>query len=107
MTGDGAVRVAETGGPGGRTARLAPEGVVRDDVAGLREPERETPARRGVQDEHLAVRRARVHREIGTVDADDALLGVKIAARPRVPASFFVTIAYMCWACRRQTATFR
>jgi len=29
------------------------------------------------------------------------LLGVKIAARPRVPASFFVTVAYMCWACRR------
>ena len=29
------------------------------------------------------------------------LLGVRIAARPRVPASFFVTIAYMCWACRR------
>ena len=29
------------------------------------------------------------------------LLGVKVAARPRVPASFFVTIAYMCWACRR------
>lgn len=33
------------------------------------------------------------------------LLGVKIAARPRVPASFFVTIAYMCWACRRCTMT--
>ena len=33
------------------------------------------------------------------------LLGVKIAARPRVPASFFVTIAYMCWACRRKTTT--
>ena len=31
------------------------------------------------------------------------LLGVKIAARPRVPASYFVTIAYMCWACRRRT----
>ena len=31
------------------------------------------------------------------------LLGVKIAVRPRVPASFFVTIAYMCWACRRKT----
>ena len=30
------------------------------------------------------------------------LLGVKIAARPRVPASYFVTIAYMCWACRRR-----
>ena len=33
------------------------------------------------------------------------LLGVKIASRPRVPASFFVTVAYMCWACRRKTAT--
>ena len=31
------------------------------------------------------------------------LLGVKVASRPRVPASFFVTIAYMCWACRRRT----
>ena len=31
------------------------------------------------------------------------LLGVKIAARPRVPASFFVTVAYMCWALRRRT----
>ena len=30
------------------------------------------------------------------------LLGVKIAARPRVPASFFVTVAYMCWSCRRR-----
>lgn len=31
------------------------------------------------------------------------LLGVKIAARPRVPASFFVTVAYICWAARRRT----
>ena len=31
------------------------------------------------------------------------LLGVKVAARTRLPASFFVTVAYMCWACRRQT----
>jgi fumarate hydratase class I len=30
------------------------------------------------------------------------LLGVKIAARTRVPASYFVTVAYMCWACRRR-----
>jgi len=30
------------------------------------------------------------------------LLGVKIAARSRLPASFFVTVAYMCWACRRR-----
>ena len=29
------------------------------------------------------------------------LLGVRVASRTRVPASFFVTIAYMCWACRR------
>ena len=35
------------------------------------------------------------------------LLGVKIAARPSVPASFFVTIAYMCWACRRKTVEVR
>ena len=34
------------------------------------------------------------------------LLGVKIAARPRVPASFFVTVAYMCWALRRRSAAF-
>lgn len=33
------------------------------------------------------------------------LLGVKAAARPRVPASFFVTVAYMCWACRRRSIT--
>ena len=31
------------------------------------------------------------------------LLGVKIAKRPRVPASFFVTVAYLCWAARRRT----
>lgn len=31
------------------------------------------------------------------------LLGVKITARTRLPASYFVTIAYCCWACRRQT----
>ena len=30
------------------------------------------------------------------------LLGVKICALNRVPASFFVSISYMCWAFRRQ-----
>jgi fumarate hydratase class I len=30
------------------------------------------------------------------------LLGVKLAARARLPASYFVTVAYMCWACRRR-----
>lgn len=33
------------------------------------------------------------------------LLGVRIAAKPRVPASFFVTVAYLCWAARRRTIT--
>ncbi len=31
------------------------------------------------------------------------LLGVKLAARARLPASYFVTVAYMCWACRRRS----
>ncbi len=31
------------------------------------------------------------------------LLGLKLATRPRVPASFFVTVAYLCWAARRRT----
>ena len=34
------------------------------------------------------------------------MLGVKIGSRPRVPASFFVTVAYLCWAARRQTMRF-
>lgn len=29
------------------------------------------------------------------------LLGVKFGVRPRLPASYFVTVAYMCWAARR------
>ncbi len=33
------------------------------------------------------------------------LLGCKIGKRNRVPASFFVTISYMCWAYRRQGVT--
>jgi fumarate hydratase class I len=33
------------------------------------------------------------------------LLGVKITAANRVPASFFVSISYMCWAFRRQGVT--
>ena len=31
------------------------------------------------------------------------LLGVKVASRTRLPASFFVTVAYLCWAARRRT----
>jgi fumarate hydratase class I len=31
------------------------------------------------------------------------LLGVKAGVLHRLPASFFVSVAYMCWACRRKT----
>ena len=34
------------------------------------------------------------------------LLAVKVGARPRVPASFFVTVAYLCWAARRRSVQF-
>ena len=33
------------------------------------------------------------------------VLGVKIGIRHRVPASFFVSVAYMCWAYRRASMT--
>lgn len=33
---------------------------------------------------------------------NSALLGVKIGALSRLPASFFVTVSYMCWAFRRR-----
>lgn len=33
------------------------------------------------------------------------VLGVKIGTAHRLPASFFVTVAYMCWACRRARMT--
>ena len=31
------------------------------------------------------------------------VLDVKIAGLSRLPASFFVTVAYMCWALRRRS----
>ena len=33
------------------------------------------------------------------------LLAVKVAGVHRLPASFFVTVGYMCWACRRASVT--
>ena len=33
------------------------------------------------------------------------VLGVKVAARHRLPASFFVSVAYTCWALRRNRVT--
>ena len=35
------------------------------------------------------------------------VLDVHVGSRPRVPASFFVTVAYLCWAARRRTVEFR
>lgn len=35
------------------------------------------------------------------------LLGVKVSAANRVPASFFVSVSYMCWAYRRQGMSLR
>ena len=32
------------------------------------------------------------------------LLGVKVNALNRLPASYFVSVSYMCWAFRRQGA---
>ncbi len=56
---------------------------------------------------------ARICREANTLGigpmglgGKTTLLGVRIAARPRVPASFFVTVAYLCWAARRRTISF-
>ncbi len=34
------------------------------------------------------------------------LLGVKIGTAHRIPASFYVSVAYMCWACRRNSLRF-
>ncbi len=34
-----------------------------------------------------------------------AVLGVKIGCLHRLPASYFVSVSYMCWACRRYQAT--
>ena len=33
---------------------------------------------------------------------DTTVLGVKVAARNRLPASFFVSVSYACWAHRRR-----
>lgn len=34
-------------------------------------------------------------------------LAVKIGVVDRIPASYFVSVAYMCWACRRRTLVYR
>ena len=77
----------------------------------LDEPRRQSKAIEGHRSENeLAALEKRLLREanelgIGPMGlgGKTTLLGVKVAARTRVPASFFVTVAYMCWACRRRT----
>ena len=55
-----------------------------------------------------------LHREINDLGigpmgfgGQTTVLGVKMAQLHRVPASFFVSIAYMCWADRRKIMTIR
>lgn len=59
-------------------------------------------------DEVLAKLESRLLEEANTLEIGPmglggrpTLLGVKICGKTRLPASFFVTIAYSCWACRR------
>ena len=61
-------------------------------------------------DPRLAQLERRILREANTLGigpmglgGKTTLLAVKIGSRPRVPASFFVTVAYLCWAARRKT----
>jgi fumarate hydratase class I len=35
------------------------------------------------------------------------VMGVKVAVQHRLPACYFVSVAYMCWACRRATLVVR
>ena len=59
-------------------------------------------------DPELAALEQRLYKELNELQigpmgfgGETTLLGVKITHRNRVPASFFVSIAYMCWAFRR------
>ena len=55
-----------------------------------------------------------LHREINQLNigpmgfgGKTTVLGVKMAQLHRVPASFFVSVAYMCWADRRKVMTIK
>jgi fumarate hydratase class I len=61
------------------------------------------------QDPELAELEGRLMSEINSLGIGPmglggatTVLGVKIGALCRLPASFFVTVSYMCWACRRR-----
>lgn len=61
----------------------------------------------------LAALEERLYREIQTLGIGPmglggmtTVLGVKLGALSRLPASYFVTVSYMCWAFRRRGALF-
>jgi len=63
-------------------------------------------------DEELASMEKRLYRDLNSLGigpmgfgGKTTVLGVKIGSAHRVPASYFVSIAYMCWADRRHTLT--
>jgi len=58
----------------------------------------------------LAALEQRLYRELNELKigpmgfgGETTVLGVKIGTRHRLPASYFVAVSYMCWACRRAT----
>ena len=63
-------------------------------------------------DPELAALEQRITEEANTLGigpmgfgGKSTVLGTKIRASHRLPASFFVTISYMCWAYRHRTMT--
>ena len=65
-------------------------------------------------DPELDAMEKQLHREINQLNigpmgfgGKTTVLGVKMAQLHRVPASFFVSIAYMCWADRRKIMTIK
>jgi len=60
------------------------------------------------EDKRLAKMERQIYKEANTLGigpmgfgGETTLLGVKITHLNRVPASFFVSVSYMCWAFRR------
>lgn len=65
-------------------------------------------------DPELSELEAKLYRDLNTMGigpmgfgGKTTALGVKVGAAHRLPASFFVSISYMCWADRRHSMTFR
>lgn len=65
-------------------------------------------------DEQLAALETQIHTEANSLGigpmgfgGNTTVLDVQVDAAHRLPASFFVTVSYMCWACRRRRMTVR